>query len=99
MTQHLTTTEFTGEAIADDHLANAHLDRAWLAAQVRGMIEDAEEEIDPDESLIFYGLDSIAVMRFAAELKTYGIEVPFEALAAAPSLTNWWTLIEAHRAG
>lgn len=93
-------TEIEAEALAiAAHRPAPVLDRAWLEAQVRALIEDAEEEIDPDESLIFYGLDSIGVMRLAAELQRHGLEVPFEALAAAPSVTNWWSLIEAQQRG
>ncbi|MDT1063162.1 phosphopantetheine-binding protein [Paracoccus sp. CPCC 101403] len=64
----------------------------WLAARVAGMIED-DCEIDPSENLVLYGLDSIAVMTFSAELKRMGVEASFDELARDPTLDAWWTLI------
>ncbi|WP_325690997.1 phosphopantetheine-binding protein [Paracoccus sp. (in: a-proteobacteria)] len=68
----------------------------WLAARVTAMIED-ECEIDPAENLVLYGLDSIAVMTFSAELKKMGIEASFDELARDPTLDAWWALIGARR--
>ncbi|MGL6048502.1 MAG: phosphopantetheine-binding protein [Aeromonas salmonicida] len=41
----------------------------WLQERVQQLIEDNDTELDQEESLILYGLDSLRVMRFAAELK------------------------------
>ncbi|MCG7521800.1 phosphopantetheine-binding protein [Ruegeria sp. Ofav3-42] len=68
------------------------LDRNWLETRVRSLIED-EEDITPDESLIYFGLDSIRVMEFATELKEQGIAVTFEELASNPTINAWWGLI------
>ncbi|WP_162946730.1 phosphopantetheine-binding protein [Ruegeria sp. EL01] len=68
------------------------LDRNWLETRVRGLIED-EEDIAPDESLIYFGLDSIRVMELATELKAQGVVVSFEELASNPTIDAWWGLI------
>lgn len=68
------------------------LSRDWLAARVQEMIED-DCEIAPDENLVLYGLDSIAVMTFSSELKQQGIEISFEELARVPTLDAWWALL------
>lgn len=65
----------------------------WLRARVAELVEDSAE-IDPEENLIFYGLDSLQVMKLAAELKQRGVVVSFEELARDPRLTAWWTLID-----
>lgn len=70
--------------------------RDWLEARVLQLIED-ETEIDPAENLILYGLDSLQVMKLAAELKDLGISVGFDELARIPTLNAWWALIEAKR--
>lgn len=70
------------------------LSRDWLAARVQQMIED-DCDIAPDENLVLYGLDSIAVMTFSSELKQQGIEISFEELAREPTLEAWWALISA----
>lgn len=64
----------------------------WLATRVQTMIED-DCDIDPAENLVLYGLDSIAVMTFSAELKQMGVEASFEELAKDPTLNAWWALL------
>lgn len=68
----------------------------WLHTRVEQLIEE-DEEIDPDESLIVYGLDSLRIMQLASELKSYGIDIGFEDIARNPTLSNWWALIQARQ--
>lgn len=75
------------------------LDRDWLLARVSEFIDTEEEPVDPDESLIFYGLDSIAVMTIMGVLKDKGVQVSFEELARNPTLNAWVKLIEERRPG
>lgn len=70
--------------------------REWLQARVLELVED-ETQLDPEENLIFYGLDSIQVMALAGELKERGVEVGFDDLARVPTLNAWWALIEQRR--
>lgn len=70
--------------------------RDWLRGHVLDLIED-DADLDPEENLIFYGLDSIQVMKLAAELKERGILVTFDELARVPTLNGWWSLIESKR--
>ncbi|MBB2972801.1 isochorismatase [Mesorhizobium sp. RMAD-H1] len=70
--------------------------REWLQRRVLQLIED-EAELDPDENLIFYGLDSLQVMKLAGELKKRGVTVGFDDLARDPTLNGWWALIEEKR--
>ena len=65
----------------------------WLQERVQQLIEDNETELDQEESLILYGLDSLRVMRFAAELKERNIHVSFEDLIKSPTLASWRELI------
>lgn len=74
-------------------LLAAQTTRAWLKTRVLQLIEDGEE-LDPEENLIFYGLDSLQVMKLAAELKERGIAVTFEELADSPTLASWWSLVD-----
>lgn len=70
--------------------------REWLQARVLELVED-ETELDPEENLIYYGLDSVQVMVLAGELKERGIIVGFDDLARVPTLNGWWSLIEQRR--
>ncbi|POA35735.1 MULTISPECIES: (2,3-dihydroxybenzoyl)adenylate synthase [unclassified Pseudomonas] len=74
-------------------LLAAETTRAWLHTRVLQLVEDCED-LDPEENLIFYGLDSLRVMKLAAELKERGIAVSFEELAASPTLASWWSLVD-----
>ncbi len=70
--------------------------REWLEARVLELVED-ETELDPEENLILYGLDSLQVMKLAGELKERGVTVGFDELARVPTLAAWWALIEQKR--
>ncbi|WP_248750281.1 (2,3-dihydroxybenzoyl)adenylate synthase [Pseudomonas sp. MWU15-20650] len=74
-------------------LLAAETTRSWLHTRVLQLIEDGDE-LDPEENLIFYGLDSLQVMKLAAELKERGIAVSFEELADSPTLASWWALVD-----
>ncbi|MTH96592.1 isochorismatase family protein [Roseibium sp. RKSG952] len=84
----------TSQLTEQDSPASATRD--WLEKRVLQLIED-ETELDPEENLIFYGLDSIQVMKLAKELKDRGVKVGFDELARVPTLNGWWTLIESKR--
>ena len=74
-------------------LLAAETTRTWLQTRVLQLVEDCED-LDPEENLIFYGLDSLQVMKLAAELKERGIAVSFEELADSPTLASWWSLVD-----
>ncbi|MDD9834475.1 phosphopantetheine-binding protein, partial [Acinetobacter baumannii] len=67
----------------------------WLEQKVQQLIE--EDELDPEENLILYGLDSLRIMQFSSELKAQGINISFEELGRTPTLSNWWSLVDARQ--
>lgn len=70
------------------------LRREWLLDRVRQLISEDEGELDLDENLLHYGLDSIQVMTLAQELRGRGVRLSFEELARTPTLNAWCALIE-----
>lgn len=72
------------------------LTEQWLYEKVQKLVE--EEELDPAENLILYGLDSLRIMQFSAELKQYGLDIYFEELGQEPSIEHWWNLIQSKQA-
>ncbi|MCU1717159.1 isochorismatase family protein [Pseudomonas sp. 5P_3.1_Bac2] len=78
------------DATANDQAQQALC--TWLGERVLQLIED-EDQLDPQENLIFYGLDSLQVMKIAAELKERGVLISFDELARTPTLAHWYGLI------
>lgn len=64
----------------------------WLKTRLAELVED-DTPIDPNEDLVMYGLDSIAIMTLSAELKDWGVTVSFEELARKATLNAWRSLI------
>ena len=61
-------------------------------------IDEAEGEVDPDDNLMDYGLDSVQVMALVAEWRTLGLDVNFADLAKTPTLNAWWDLLARRQA-
>lgn len=62
-------------------------------ATVLAHLPEAGAELDGDENLMDYGLDSVLVMSLAAEWSRQGMAVSFEDLARKPSLNAWWAVL------
>lgn len=64
----------------------------WLKGRVTQLIGE-DVDIDDDENLIIYGLDSLKIMQFSSELKNMNIDIGFEKLGRNPTISQWWLLI------
>ncbi|MCM2129831.1 isochorismatase family protein [Larsenimonas rhizosphaerae] len=67
----------------------------WLRQEVAPLIEQSPEDIDPDDNLLFMGLDSMRMMTLAEQLTRQGRPVSFMALAENPTLNDWVALLDA----
>lgn len=89
----VSTADITG-ASAPDNTSTKALTKASLQAQLLSLIDEEEDEFDPDENLIDYGLDSVQIMSLLTEWRQQGVTLTFVELAKDPSLNHWWSLIE-----
>ncbi|ARS53044.1 isochorismatase family protein [Kushneria konosiri] len=67
--------------------------QAALTERVATLAGVSVEEIPADDSLLFYGLDSMRMMTFVEELRREGFDVSFMDLVEAPTITDWVALL------
>lgn len=53
-------------------------------------------DVGEDDNLIEHGLDSLRMMRLASLWQGQGVEIPFDLLAEAPTVTAWSALLSRH---
>jgi len=70
------------------------LSREWLTQELLQCIDEDADDLDADDNLIDYGLDSVRVMGLIGKWEKLGINVQFEELAREPSINGWWALIQ-----
>ncbi|MFG2485189.1 acyl carrier protein [Streptomyces virginiae] len=71
---------------------------SWLVARVGEYVPDLEEAVDPHQELGSYGLDSIAVVAFTAEVEDW-LAIPVEPTAVwdHPTIAQLATFLLAER--
>ncbi|WP_243976326.1 isochorismatase family protein [Vibrio natriegens] len=68
-----------------------------LALQLATLLDVPAEEIEPQDSLLDFGLDSVRIMSLVGDWQQAGLDLSFMELAAQPCLVHWWQLIEKKR--
>ncbi|GGO54804.1 acyl carrier protein [Streptomyces lasiicapitis] len=63
--------------------------QSWLVERVGEYVPDLDEKVDPNQELGEYGLDSVAVVAFAADVEDWlGIRVEPSAVWDHPTVTQ-----------
>ncbi|MEG3756170.1 isochorismatase family protein [Psychromonas arctica] len=89
-----------GRVVSKDHLINTlagsehkeSFSKSSLRAQIAPFIEDADE-LQDDDNLMDFGLDSVAVMTLISKWQQQGINTNFVDLAKTPSVDGFWKVI------
>ncbi|WP_076417700.1 isochorismatase family protein [Colwellia sp. UCD-KL20] len=82
-----------GRVVCKDDIVNINLlSKSTIRSQILPLIEDAED-LDDDDNLIDFGLDSVSVMTLMSKWQKQGINVTFVELAKSPSINGFWAIL------
>ena len=92
----LLTDTLLGQLNADDSHSSSGIPTTMdaLRQQVAALIEMTPDELDWDDSLLFAGLDSVRLMSLVDRWQQQGSRLGFAELAQAPTLRQWWDLLQ-----
>lgn len=65
-----------------------------MQLDVAQLLELDVEDVEPEENLLFLGLDSIRAMTLLEKWKAKGADISFAQLMESVTLQEWWQLIE-----
>lgn len=82
-----------GRVVCTDDIVKVNtLSKNSLRAQILPLVEDADE-VEDDDNLLDFGLDSVSVMRLMSTWQKQGINVTFVELAKSPSINGFWHIV------
>lgn len=65
-----------------------------MRADIAALVDEPPEELEDDDNLLDWGLDSMRIFNLTVEWSQYGVELGFADLAEAPTLTDWWQIVK-----
>lgn len=89
-----------GKVVLTEELAPSSTSRhrpasmAALCAQVAQSLQIPQADLQPQDNLIDWGLDSIRIMAFVEQWRQAGVNLNFMQLAQEPTLEAWWSLLQ-----
>ncbi|MCL2892933.1 isochorismatase [Brenneria tiliae] len=82
----------TDQLVADESAAQGY-GKSRLRAELLPLLDEDSGEVDDDENLLDYGLDSVRIMSLAARWRQQGHDVDFVALVKSPTINHWLALL------
>lgn len=67
-----------------------------LKTNIANSLQVSADELQDDDSLLDWGLDSIRIMSLLEGWRRAGLEINFMTLAEQPTLAAWWALLNQH---
>jgi bifunctional isochorismate lyase/aryl carrier protein len=69
-----------------------------LRREILPLLDEDSEDLDNDDNLIDYGLDSVRIMALATRWRKIREDIDFVALAKMPTLNGWFKLLSGEKA-
>ena len=69
---------------------------AELTACIAGSLQIKASELQDEDNLLDWGLDSIRIMSLVENWRRAGLDITYMALAGQPTLAAWWALLCQH---
>jgi bifunctional isochorismate lyase/aryl carrier protein len=69
-----------------------------LRREILPLLDEDSEDLDNDDNLIDYGLDSVRIMALATRWRKIREDIDFVALAKTPTLNGWFKLLSGEKA-
>lgn len=70
-----------------------------MRTDIAELVDEAPEELEDDDNLLDWGLDSMRIFNLTVEWSQYGVELGFADLAEAPTLAAWWQIVQRQKSG
>ncbi|MCC8381726.1 isochorismatase family protein [Xenorhabdus sp. PB30.3] len=80
-------------SVLDSPATENKWDRDRLLTILQSTLDEDVCDIDDDENLLDYGLDSLRMMSFVSKRRQEGYELDFTSLMKQPTLRNWLVLL------
>lgn len=77
---------------------HTQLTLAQMRLDIARLVNEAPEELDNDDNLLDWGLDSMRIFNVSVEWNKTGIELRFADLAETPTLAGWWAIVQRQQA-
>lgn len=81
------------------HLRKDALTLERMRTDIAELVDEAPEELEDDDNLLDWGLDSMRIFNLTVEWSQYGVELGFADLAEAPTLADWWQIVQRQQSG
>lgn len=65
-----------------------------MRIDIARLVNEAPEELDNDDNLLDWGLDSMRIFNVSVEWNKTGLELRFADLAETPTLNGWWEIVQ-----
>ena len=65
-----------------------------MRIDIARLVNEAPEELENDDNLLDWGLDSMRIFNVSVEWNKTGIELRFADLAETPTLSGWWEIVQ-----